>query len=71
MRDGADWVNAGAFDENIRKQDEIIRQTNKPAFLRIDYEFDGPWNSYQPAAYVSAFQRIVSILRGERSITTR
>jgi hypothetical protein len=65
MRGEADWVNTGAFDENIRKLGEIIRQTNKPVFLRIGYEFDGPWNSYQPAAYVSAFQRIVSILRGE------
>jgi hypothetical protein len=65
MRGELDWVNRGAFDENIRELGEIIRRANKPVFLRIGYEFDGPWNSYQPAAYVSAFQRVVSILRGE------
>jgi hypothetical protein len=60
-----DAVNSGAFDENIRKLGGIIRQTNKPIFLRIGYEFDGPWNRYNPASYVKAFQRIVSILRGQ------
>jgi Glycosyl hydrolase family 26 len=59
-----DAVNGGAFDENIRKLAEIIRRTNNPIFLRIGYEFDGPWNRYNPASYVKAFQRIVSILRG-------
>jgi hypothetical protein len=63
-------INRGQFDDSIRTLGEIIRRTNKPIFLRIGYEFDGPWNAYKPALYVSAFQRVVSIVRGE-SINNR
>lgn len=60
-----DVINSGDFDELIRNLGEVIRRTNKPIFLRIGYEFDGSWNHYNPALYVNAFRRIVSILRGE------
>jgi hypothetical protein len=63
-------INRGQLDDSIRTLGEVIRRTNKPVFLRIGYEFDGPWNTYNPKLYVSAFQRIVSILRGE-SINNR
>jgi hypothetical protein len=63
-------INRGQLDDNIRTLGEVLRRTNKPIFLRIGYEFDGPWNAYKPALYVSAFQRIVSILRGD-SINNR
>lgn len=58
-------VNNGSLDDNIRSLAEILRATNRPIFLRIGYEFDGPWNHYDPAGYVHAFQRIVRIFRGE------
>lgn len=31
---------------------------NRPTYLRIGYEFDGPWNCYNTAFYISAFQYI-------------
>jgi hypothetical protein len=65
MNGDLDVIKSGKFDDLIRNLGEVIRQTNKPIFLRIGYEFDGPWNHYDPDLYVSAFRRIVSILRGE------
>jgi hypothetical protein len=65
MNGDLDLIQSGADDELIRNLGEIIRQTNKPIFLRIGFEFDGPWNHYDPDLYVTAFRRIVSILRGE------
>ncbi|MDO6762045.1 hypothetical protein [Agarivorans sp. 1_MG-2023] len=32
-------------------------------FLRIGYEFDAPWNNYDPQAFQQAFRRIVDHLR--------
>ena len=39
--------------------DELVRYlhaTGRPVFLRIGYEFDGPWNAYDQAAYKAAFR---------------
>lgn len=57
-------INSGQMDEQIRKLANSLRELNRPVFLRIGYEFDGPWNAYEPGAYRRAFQRIVSIFRG-------
>jgi beta-mannanase len=65
MNGDLDLIKAGKDDDLIRNLGEVLRQTNKPIFLRIGYEFDGPWNHYDPELYVNAFRRIVSILRGE------
>lgn len=57
-------INNGMWDNNIRTMANILRNTNKPVFLRFGYEFDGPWNQYDPAAYRAAWQRMVNIFRG-------
>jgi hypothetical protein len=59
-------VNSGQMDDQIRKLATRLREVHRPVFLRIGYEFDGPWNAYEPADYLRAFQRIVSIFRGRR-----
>lgn len=35
----------------------------RKVFLRIGYEFDGPWNCYQPESYKAAFQTISKALK--------
>ena len=52
--------------ESIRVQhqrwlDEFIdylKATGRTIYLRIGYEFDGPWNCYTPETYVAAFRAI-------------
>jgi hypothetical protein len=57
-------VVAGTYDANIDKLASVLGGYRVPVLLRIGYEFDGPWNNYQPAsAYVAAFQHIVDRIR--------
>ncbi|MBZ0297211.1 MAG: 1,4-beta-xylanase [Anaerolineae bacterium] len=53
----------GDLDRNIDRLAIWIKDQNRPVFLRIGYEFDGEWNAYQPADYITAFQRIVDRFR--------
>jgi hypothetical protein len=57
-------IAAGTYDANIDQLAGILGAYRVPVLLRIGYEFDGPWNNYQPpSAYVAAFQRVVDRVR--------
>ncbi|WP_341676537.1 glycosyl hydrolase [Niveibacterium sp. SC-1] len=56
----------GELDHVIADMAEILRQSGKPVFLRIGYEFDGPWNRYHPDLYKMAWKRIADILHGRQ-----
>jgi hypothetical protein len=56
-------VAAGKYDENIEALCRWLKRLNRPAFLRIGYEFNGHWNGYEPQTYVAAWRRIVAALR--------
>ncbi len=56
----------GAHDQAIRRLGKWIKKAKRPVFLRIGYEFDGPWNNYDPGAYVKAWRRIVSLFDDEQ-----
>ena len=55
----------GKFDENIDKLAAFIKNSQRPVFLRIGYEFDGPHNHYEPQAYLKAYRYIVDRLRND------
>lgn len=59
-----DRVADGTHDPLI---DELIRflkeYKDTPFLLRIGYEFEGPWNNYDPENFKGAFRRIVDKLR--------
>ena len=57
----------GTHDNAIDRLGAFIRNAGRPVFLRIGYEFDGPWNHYEPEAFVEAFRHIVDRLR-ERGV---
>ncbi|GAA4278077.1 hypothetical protein GCM10022259_28020 [Aquimarina mytili] len=38
------------------------RNAPRPIYLRIGYEFDGPWNNYNPNKYQAAYRYIVNYL---------
>jgi hypothetical protein len=49
----------GQQDAAIQKLGEFLLGLGKrPVFLRIGYEFDGSWNNYSKANYITAFRRI-------------
>jgi hypothetical protein len=56
-------VCAGKYDANISKLAKWLKRVNRPVFLRIGYEFDGPHNHYPPKDYVAAYKYLVDRLR--------
>lgn len=60
---GAHIVN-GDYDDAIHEMVDWFKALSpRPIFLRIGYEFDGPWNCYQKATYKEAFKRIAAIIK--------
>ncbi|NME70640.1 glycoside hydrolase family 26 protein [Flammeovirga aprica] len=56
----------GNRDYNIRKLAKWIKNSNRPVYLRIGYEFDGPHNNYNPSNYIKMYQHIVDVFDEER-----
>lgn len=52
----------GKHAESIKRLGQWITAANRPVFLRIGYEFEGPWNHYDPELYKQAFRIIVDQL---------
>lgn len=50
----------GNLDNNIQNLGNWIKEQDRPIFLRIGYEFEGPWNSYDPAQFRDAWRYIVT-----------
>ena len=49
----------GDFDDQLGVFARWLNERNdRPVLLRIGYEFDGPWNGYEPEAYKGAFKYI-------------
>jgi hypothetical protein len=59
----ADRVAAGDFDAAIDAFVAALQAFGVPAWVRIGYEFEGAWNGYSPAGYVSAFRYITERIR--------
>ncbi len=60
-------VAAGEFDEQIAVLCRGLKSLGRPVFLRIGYEFNGPWNGYAPETYIAAWRRLVNAFR-ERGV---
>ena len=61
--DVAKKAGKGDYDKVIKKYGSWAKSTNRPIYLRIGYEFDGPHNELEPKEYVEAYRRIVDLLR--------
>mmetsp|Transcript_32319 Transcript_32319/g.39711 ORF Transcript_32319/g.39711 Transcript_32319/m.39711 type:complete len:484 (-) Transcript_32319:47-1498(-) len=65
---GCDEINEGAADDYIRRLARYLKtSTARRVFLRVGYEFDNPAFGFtdDPASYVAAFRRIVTMVKGE------
>lgn len=61
--DVAKKTSKGDYNKIIKKYADWAKSTNRPIYLRIGYEFDGPHNELEPKQYVKAYRRIVNLLR--------
>ena len=61
----AENAGEGMYDEVIKKFSAWAKNANRPIFLRIGYEFDGPHNELEPEEFVKAYKRIVDLIRSE------
>ncbi len=55
----------GEYDGVIREYAAWARSIDRPLYLRIGYEFDGPHNALDPEVYVRAYRRVVDLLGAE------
>ena len=63
--DVAKKAGKGDYDKIIKKYGAWAKSANRPIYLRIGYEFDGPHNELEPKKYVKAYRRVVDLLRKE------
>ncbi|MEQ9299018.1 MAG: glycosyl hydrolase [Cyclobacteriaceae bacterium] len=55
----------GTYDEVIRQYAAWAKNADRPIYLRLGYEFDGPHNELEPSEYVEAYRHIVDLMRAE------
>ena len=55
----------GQYDDVIQKYARWAKKADRPIYLRLGYEFDGPHNELEPEEYVEAYRHIVDIMRKE------
>lgn len=53
----------GQYDDNIKRLASFLKSSDKPIYVRFGYEFDGPWNAYQPELYKKAYKHFVDVIR--------
>ena len=58
-------ISSGQHDASIIQLAEWIKNTNRPVFLRIGYEFEGSWNNYNPTQFIAAWKHIVHLFDAE------
>ncbi len=54
-----DQIVAGDKDQEIREFANWVKGQDRPIFIRIGYEFEGPWNNYDPDEFKLAWRYIV------------
>lgn len=61
------YIANGKYDQSIKTLSKYLHSlAPRKVFLRIGYEFDGPWNCYSPKHYKAAFRRIALSLKNDK-----
>lgn len=58
-----EYTAKGEYDRVIKKYINWVKSVDRPIYLRIGYEFDGPHNQLEPREYVKAYRHIVDLMR--------
>ncbi|QUI20968.1 hypothetical protein HZI73_01055 [Vallitalea pronyensis] len=64
---GLEALGKGQYDEALTTLVRTYKSIGLPIFLRIGYEFDGPWNGYAPRLFIKAYRHIVDVFRKEQA----
>lgn len=56
-------VLSGRFDHKLDDLTGLLASLDRPSFLRVGAEVNGPWNGYEPELYKRAFRYVVERLR--------
>lgn len=56
-------VAAGLYDEQINQLFAELKRLDRPIYIRVGYECNGPWNGYEPEAFRKAFQHVTALMR--------
>ncbi len=59
----AKFAGNGDYDRVVKKYSIWAKSVNRPIYLRIGYEFDGPHNELDPQEFVKAYRHIVDLIR--------
>lgn len=65
LNGGEAAVASGALDAAVRALTAGLRALARPVFLRVGYEFNGPWNGYRAPSYIGAYRRIAAAVRAD------
>jgi Carbohydrate binding module (family 6)/Glycosyl hydrolase family 26 len=55
------------LNANLDTLIDELQSFNRPIFLRIGYEVDGPWNNYDPTKFKAAWKKIVERIRAKKA----
>ncbi|MEM8507080.1 MAG: glycosyl hydrolase [Bacteroidota bacterium] len=55
----------GAYDKVIKGYCRWLKKVDRPVYLRLGYEFDGPHNQLEPTEYIKAYKHIVDLMRSQ------
>lgn len=67
MAGNADDILDGHYDGNIDFIADWIKNSGRPVFLRIGYEFDFPENNYHPDDYVRTYRHVADRIRSRKT----
>lgn len=60
-------IASGKYDASLKVLLHYFKSLSpRPVFLRFAYEFDGPWNCYEPASFKAAFRRVKKAIEDEK-----
>ncbi|MDT0606383.1 glycoside hydrolase family 26 protein [Croceitalea rosinachiae] len=62
----AKFTGNGDYDRIIKKYSAWAKSANRPIYLRIGYEFDGPHNELEPEEFIKAYRHIVDLIRKKK-----
>jgi len=55
----------GKNDKVLKKYAKWAKSVDRPIYLRVGYEFDGPHNEFEPDEYVKVYRYVVDFMRSE------
>merc|ERR1712080_106187 len=55
----------GVYDDQLDEMIKGFKLVGRPVWLRIGYEFNGPWNGHEPEGFKAAWIHITKKLRSD------